>query len=78
MVKTTDPALLAKLEETKRVSKGAFEASGCQTHLEFLALFGEKVIGLRTFRAWIAGEAPASPISLLVLREFIAGWRPTI
>jgi hypothetical protein len=64
--------------ETARLATAAFEASGCDTHPRFIALFGEGVIGLRTFRGWLKGEQPAAPIARLLLREFVGGWRPTL
>lgn len=66
---------MAKHPETQRLATEAYEASGCATHTEFCALFGNAV-GLRTFRGWLAGERPLPPIAALLLREFIAGWRP--
>lgn len=65
-----------KHPETAALATRAYEAAGCKTHKEFCDLFGGAV-GLRTFRAWTAGEQPAAPIAQLMLREFIAGWRPT-
>ena len=62
--------------ETERLAQEAYRASGCATHPEFVALFGDAV-GLRTFRGWLKGEQPATPLAQLMLREFIAGWRPT-
>lgn len=53
----------------------AYRASGCKTHAEFIALFGG-AIGLRTFRDWLAGKV-VPPLAQLVLREVIAGWRPS-
>lgn len=66
-----------KHPETERIAREAYRASGCNSHPAFIALFPDKTIGLRTFRAWLAGEQPAAPIALLMLREFTAGWRPT-
>ena len=60
--------------ESKRLAEEAFEASGCKTHPEFVALFGDAV-GLRTFRGWLEGQR-ATPLAQLMLRDFIAGWRP--
>lgn len=62
--------------ETVDLAKRAYEASGCATHPQFVALFGG-AISLRSFRGWLAGENPAAPLAQLVLREFIAGWRPS-
>lgn len=62
--------------ETERLAREAYEASGCKTHPEFVAIFGD-AIGLRTFRGWLKGEQPAAPVAQLMLREFIAGWRPS-
>lgn len=67
---------MAKCPETKRLATEAYAKSGCQTHPEFVALFGDAV-GLRTFRGWLAGDQPATPLAQLMLREFVAGWRPT-
>lgn len=64
----TDPA-------SKQLALDAYAASGCKTHPEFVALFGDAV-GLRTFRGWLEGQR-AAPIAQLMLREFIAGWRPS-
>lgn len=61
--------------ESERLARHAFAASGCKTHPEFVALFGDAV-GLRTFRGWLEGQR-AAPIAQLMLREFIAGWRPS-
>lgn len=61
---------------TAALAKSAFDASGCKTHPEFVAMFGDAV-SLRSFRGWLAGETPAAPIAQLLLREFVAGWRPT-
>lgn len=60
---------------SKQLALDAFAASGCKTHPEFVKLFGD-AIGLRTFRGWLEGQR-AAPIAQLVLREFIAGWRPS-
>jgi hypothetical protein len=38
----------------------------------------EVAVGLRTFRGWLKGEQPAAPLAQLMLREFIAGWRPRL
>lgn len=65
-----------KHPETKALATKAYEASGCKSHREFCALFGD-AIGVRTFRGWLAGEQPAAPLAQLMLREFVAGWRPT-
>lgn len=67
---------MAKHAETERLAQAAYAASGCKTHPEFVALFGDAV-GLRTLRGWLKGEQPAAPLAQLMLREFIAGWRPT-
>lgn len=64
--------------ETSQLANAAFTVSGCKSHPQFVALFGEGAIGLRTFRGWLKGEQPAAPLAKLVLREFIAGWRPTL
>lgn len=66
----------AKHPETAKLARDAFVASECQTHGQFVALFGD-AIGLRTFRGWLKGDQPAMPLAQLMLREFIAGWRPT-
>lgn len=65
-----------KHPETADLAKRAYEASGCKTHPEFIAQFGG-ALSLRSFRAWLAGEVPAAPLTQLMLREFVAGWRPT-
>ena len=65
-----------KYPDTADLAHRAYEASGCKTHPEFVRQFGSAV-SLRSFRAWLAGEVPAAPIAQLMLREFIAGWRPT-
>lgn len=65
-----------KNPETAKLANNAFVESGCQTHAEFVALFGDAV-PLRTFRGWLAGEQALPRIAALMLREFIAGWRPT-
>lgn len=65
-----------KHPETQRIATAAYQASGCKTHREFCSLFGDAV-GVRTFRGWIAGEHLAPPLVQLILREFVAGWRPT-
>jgi hypothetical protein len=65
-----------KHPDTADLAHRAFEASGCRTHPEFIGLFGGAV-SLRSFRAWLAGEVPAAPLAQLMLREFVAGWRPT-
>lgn len=61
-------------QASKQLALDAFAASGCKTHPEFCKLFGDAV-GLRTFRGWLEGQR-AAPIAQLMLREFIAGWRP--
>ncbi len=61
---------------TASLAKRAYEASGCKTHEDFVKMFGD-AISLRSFRAWLAGEVPAAPVARLMLREFVAGWRPT-
>jgi hypothetical protein len=65
-----------KHPDTAKLAQDAFAASGCRSHPEFVRLFSG-AIGLRTFRGWLAGEQPAAPVAQLVLREFVAGWRPT-
>ncbi|APZ81830.1 hypothetical protein vBEliSR6L_65 [Erythrobacter phage vB_EliS_R6L] len=65
-----------KHPETADLARRAYEASGSRTHPEFVKLFGG-AISLRSFRAWLAGEVPAAPLAQLMLREFVAGWRPT-
>lgn len=62
--------------ETQRLATEAYGASGCRTHADFCALFGG-ALGLRTFRGWLKGEQPAAPLAQLMLREFVAGWRPS-
>lgn len=63
--------------ETARLAQAAFDASGVKSHREFIALF-DGAIGMRTFRAWLKGEAPALPLARLVLREVAAGWLPKL
>lgn len=65
-----------KDQESADLARAAFEASGCKTHAEFVTQFGGAV-SLRSFRAWLAGEVPAVPIAKLMLREYVAGWRPS-
>lgn len=65
-----------KHPETADLARRAYEASGCKTHPEFVAQF-DGAVSLRSFRAWLAGEVPAAPLAQLMLREFVAGWRPT-
>jgi hypothetical protein len=65
-------------ETTRALATKAYEASGCTKPEDFVALFGKDVIGSRSFRYWLNGERPASPLAQLVLREFIAGWRPKL
>ena len=59
---------------SKQLALDAYTLSGCKSHPEFVAMFGDAV-GLRTFRGWLEGQR-AAPIAQLMLREFIAGWRP--
>lgn len=65
-----------KCPATKAVANAAYAASGCTTHQQFCNLFGDS-LGLRTFRGWLSGEQRATPFAALMLREFVAGWRPT-
>ncbi len=67
-----------KHPDTAALAQQAFAASGAATHPEFIAMFPPGAIGLRTFRGWMLGEAPAMPLAQLVLREFAAGWRPAL
>lgn len=60
------------------LANAAFARSGAKTHPEFVALFPKEAIGLRTFRYWLAGERPATPLAMMVLREVAAGWLPKI
>ena len=62
--------------ETERLAREAYRLSGCKSHPEFVALLGGSV-GLRTFRGWLTGEQPATPLALFVLRQVIGGWRPS-
>lgn len=64
-----------KHPDTAKLAKAAFDATGCKTHGEFIAMM-QGAIGVRTFRAWLAGERPAEALAQLVLRELVAGWRP--
>lgn len=66
----------SKHPDTAALARKAFEASECKTHREFIALFGEDVIGLRTFRGWLAGDYALPSITRMLLEAFIAGWRP--
>ena len=68
--------MTAKYPEMQDLATRAFNLSGCNTHAEFCGLFGDAV-GLSTFRKWLGGSHPGSPLAALMLREFIAGWRPT-
>lgn len=61
---------------TADLARRAFEAAGVKTHDEFVAMFGD-AMSLRSFRGWLAGENPAAPMAQLMLREFVAGWRPS-
>lgn len=61
--------------ETAALAKAAYEASGAESAPAFVAIF-KGAIGLRTFWAWMRGEQPAKPMAELMLREFVAGWRP--
>lgn len=67
---------MTKHPATADLAKRAYEASACKTHEDFVKLFGD-AISLRSFRGWLAGETPAAPVAQLLLREFVAGWRPT-
>lgn len=69
--------MTTKHPETERLAQEAYRASGCSSHTAFIAIFPDKAIGMRTFRAWLAGEQPAAPMAQMMLREFIAGWRPS-
>jgi len=62
--------------ETKQLANQAFASSGCRTHAEFVAQFG-RALPVDTFRKWLAGSVPAQPLALLVLREYVGGWRPS-
>ncbi len=55
------------------LAKAAFEGSGVETHKKFADLY---CCGLRSLRAWLAGEKPASAIAQMVLRQAAKGWRP--
>ena len=65
-----------KHPETADLARRAFEASGCKTRQEFIDLFGT-AIKMRTFDGWLSGKCPLPPLTALMLREFINGWRPT-
>jgi hypothetical protein len=65
-----------KHPDTAELAKAAYAESGCKSHPQFVAMFNG-AISLRTFRAWLAGETPAAPLARLMLREFVAGWRPS-
>jgi hypothetical protein len=66
-----------KHPETAALTKRCYEATGCKTHADFIALTGG-AISLRTFRYWLAGERPADALASLVLRELETGWRPRV
>ncbi|MBS67281.1 MAG: hypothetical protein Tp170SUR191951_80 [Prokaryotic dsDNA virus sp.] len=65
-----------KHPETADLARRALEASGCKTRKEFIAMFGD-AIKMRTLDGWLAGNCPLPPLTSLMLREFVAGWRPT-
>ena len=65
-----------KHPDTADLARRALEVSKCETRLQFIDLFGG-AIKLRTFDGWLAGECPLPPLTALMLREFINGWRPT-
>lgn len=65
-----------KHPETAALAKAAYAASGEDSVAAFVRLFNG-AIGARTFWGWMRGEQPAAPIAQLVLREFVAGWRPS-
>ncbi len=65
-----------KHPETASLARSAFEASGSKSVSSFVSSFNG-AIGLRTFWAWMRGEQPAAALAQLVLREYIAGWRPS-
>ena len=64
-----------KHPETAQLARTAYEASGDASVPIFIARF-KGAVGLRTFWGWLRGEHPATPLAALMLREFVAGWRP--
>lgn len=60
------------------LAQAAFDKTGAKTHDEFCALFPGDAIPKRTFRYWLAGERPASPPAMLILREVASGWLPKV
>lgn len=65
-----------KHPETAALARQAFDATQCKTHGDFVALM-KGAVPLRTLRRWLAGDNPLDPLAQLVLRELIAGWRPS-
>lgn len=59
----------------RELAREAYRLSGCKTHREFLAIF-DGAIKPRTFADWVGGTSNVAPLAQLMLREFIAGWRP--
>lgn len=62
-----------KYPETAKMAQAAFDGSGATTHQEFADIFE---CGLRTFRAWLAGEKDPPRIAKMVLGQAAKGWRP--
>jgi len=60
--------------ETATLAKAALEGSGAKSHGEFAAIYG---CGVRTLRAWLAGEKNAPGLAKVLLREAAKGWRPS-
>jgi hypothetical protein len=65
-----------KHPETAALARAAYDRSGAKNKDDFVALFPNDAIGVRTFHYWLAGERPPTPLAVLVLREVAAGWLP--
>ena len=63
-----------KFPEMAQLAEAALKGSGATTHAEFAATYQ---CGVRTLRAWLAGEKDASGIVKMVLRQAAKGWRPS-
>lgn len=62
-----------KHPDTAALAREALESTGLKHH-DFAGMIQ---VGVRTLRAWLAGEKPAPPIAQMVLREVKGGWRPS-